>query len=87
MDKIIHTPQVNNYPVKEVFIFRELIETKEFNEDFRQKVESAHKRKKEYDAKNQVSFGGIDKSHLKYIEEVFYLLKLLDKTNSKENIS
>ena len=69
MDKITHTPQVNNYPLKEVLHFRELYETKEFNDDFRTKVESAHKRKKEYEEKNKTSFGGIDKCHMKYIED------------------
>ena len=74
MDKITHTPQVNNYPMKEILHFRELIETKDFNDDFRNKVENAKKRKQEYVTKNQTSFGGIDKCHLKYIEDVNILL-------------
>ncbi len=72
MDKITHTPQVNNYPHKEVLHIRELLETKEFDDDFRQKVERAHKKKGEFVKKNQTSFGEIDKCHLQFIEEVIY---------------
>lgn len=86
LEKITQTPLTLNFPLKEIYLYRNLIESIPFDENFRDKISVSISNRDNWFSKSRLDFGYVDLSNLPELKDNYLIQKRILEERQKSDL-